>query len=105
DKIVTGVQTCALPICGLAATRNRGALEAANPVVVFLDDDILPEPSYLAEHAAAHRRAPDRHVALGYCPPVVRQGDYHSLALRAWYEDFFRRKAEPAHQWTFFDFS
>jgi GT2 family glycosyltransferase len=90
---------------GLAATRNRGALEAANPVVLFLDDDIMPVPSYLAEHAAAHRRAPDPHVALGYCPPVVRGGDYWSLTIRAWWEDFFRRKAEPGHQWTFFDFS
>jgi hypothetical protein len=72
---------------------------------VFLDDDILPEPAYLAEHAAAHRRAPDPHVALGYCPPVVRGRDYWSLAVRAWWEDLFRRKAEPAHQWTFYDLS
>ncbi len=56
---------------GLAATRNRGVAEAANPVVLFLDDDIVPEPSYLAEHAAAHRRSRDGHVALGYCAPVI----------------------------------
>jgi GT2 family glycosyltransferase len=90
---------------GLAATRNRGAAEAANPVVLFMDDDIVAEPPYLAEHAAAHRRAQDRHVALGYCPPAVTAGDYWSLAVRAWWEDFFRYKAEPAHQWTFYDFS
>ena len=90
---------------GLSATRNRGVAEAANPVVLFLDDDIVPESSYVAEHAAAHRRSRDGHVALGYCAPVIVGHDYRSLALRGWWDDFFQRKAEPAHQWTFFDFS
>ena len=90
---------------GLAASRNRGVAVAAKPVVLFLDDDIMPEPSYLAEHAAAHRRAPAPHVALAYCPPVVRSQDYWALGVRAWWEDFFRRKAETAHQWTFYDLS
>ena len=27
------------------------------PIVVFLDDDMLPETSFLAEHARAHARS------------------------------------------------
>ena len=27
------------------------------------------------------------------------------MSLRAWWEDHFRRKAEPGHQWTFIDFT
>jgi GT2 family glycosyltransferase len=90
---------------GLGPSRNRGVEEAKGPVVVFLDDDIVPEPGFLAEHAEAHRSAPDGHVALGYCPPVVHGHDFWSLYVRGWWEDLFRRKGEPGHQWTFADFS
>jgi GT2 family glycosyltransferase len=89
---------------GIAAVRNTCIRSAANPYVVFLDDDIVPEPSCLAVHAAAHRDAADEHVALGYCPPVVTDGAWWPIAMRAWWEDHFHRKAEPEHEWTYVDF-
>ena len=89
---------------GLAATRNRGAHEAAHPVVVFLDDDIVPEPAFLAEHARAHQSSPDDHVALGAYPAVVTDPSLWGFCVRAWWSDHFRRKAHPQHQWTFADF-
>jgi GT2 family glycosyltransferase len=89
---------------GLAASRNRGARAATHPIVVYLDDDILPTPEFLEEHARAHQRVDD-HVALGYYPPVLEQPTLWGYAVRAWWEDHFRRKAEPGHQWTYIDFS
>jgi GT2 family glycosyltransferase len=89
---------------GLAATRNRGTREAANPIVVFLDDDIVPERDFLAAHGDAHRRR-DEHVALGYYPPVIDEPSLWAYTVRAWWEDHFRRKAERVHQWTYIDFS
>ena len=89
---------------GLAASRNRGAWEATKPVVVFLDDDTVPVSNFLAEHARAHREAADQHLALGYYPPAVKGGNLWGLVLRAWWEDHFRRKTEPHHQWTYIDF-
>jgi GT2 family glycosyltransferase len=92
---------------GLAASRNRGGREASAPVVVWLDDDIVPEPAFLAEHAAAHRVAADEHVALGSYPPA-RQGpdtNLFSLANRQWWLDYFRRRADPDRPWTFVDFA
>jgi GT2 family glycosyltransferase len=89
---------------GAAAARNAGATEAVNPIVAFLDDDIVPETAFVAEHAAAHRTGSDR-VIVGYCPPVIERNDLWSMSLRAWWEDHFRRKAEPGHQWTFIDFT
>lgn len=89
---------------GLAATRNRGAREATHEIVVFLDDDIVPEPGFLAEHARAHQGR-DGHVALGYYPPVLAEQSLWAYAIRAWWEDHFRRKAEPAHQWTYIDYA
>jgi hypothetical protein len=93
------------PHRGLAATRNAGARHAQNPIVVFLDDDIVPEPGFLSAHAAAHRDSPDDHVALGHYPPATREGGLWALSVRNWWEDYFRRKAEPGHVWTFMDLS
>ena len=89
---------------GVAAARNRGAHEASHPIVVFLDDDIVPERAFLHEHAAAHARR-EPHVALGYYPPLIAQPGLWPYAVRAWWEDHFRRKADPDHRWTYIDFS
>jgi GT2 family glycosyltransferase len=97
---VTIVET---PGVGVAVARNRGVAEAAEPIVLFLDDDILPEADCLAVHAQAHGRAPAGHVALGYCPPAVGDAWYGQM-LRAWWEDHYRRKLEPRHRWTYYDF-
>ncbi|HEX9097385.1 MAG TPA: glycosyltransferase [Candidatus Dormibacteraeota bacterium] len=40
---------------GPAAARNRGLAEAAEPFVLFIDDDVLPAPSLVRQHAEAHR--------------------------------------------------
>jgi len=93
------------PNRGLAASRNRGAAEAQHPIVVFLDDDIVPVAGFLAEHARAHRDSRDDHVALGYCAPVIAGDGLWALTLRALREDHFRRKLHPHHQWSFVDVS
>jgi glycosyltransferase involved in cell wall biosynthesis len=87
---------------GVAVARNLGVENATAPVVLFLDDDTVPEPGCLAPHAAAHAASADRAV-LGYCPPVLRE-DWLGMFLRQWWEDHYRRKREPNHRFTFFDF-
>ena len=47
------------PTTGLSQARNRGALEATAPVVLFMDDDALAEPQLLATHLGAFQ---DEHV-------------------------------------------
>jgi GT2 family glycosyltransferase len=89
---------------GLAASRNRGAREARHEVVVWLDDDIVPEPGFLEAHAAAHDHAKEPHVALGYYPPVRPARTLWAIQLRAWWEAHFRAKAEPDHRFRFTDF-
>lgn len=39
---------------GPAAARNKGLELAAEPFALFLDDDVLPEPSLMRRHADAH---------------------------------------------------
>ena len=44
---------------GASAARNAGWRAAVAPLVLFLDDDVLPEPALVAEHLAWHARHPD----------------------------------------------
>ncbi|MFN8222210.1 MAG: glycosyltransferase [Gaiellales bacterium] len=78
---------------GVAIARNRGVERASGDVVVFLDDDVVPHVDCLARHAVGHASG-EADILLGYAPPVVGD-DWWSLVLRAWWEDHFRRKADP----------
>lgn len=52
---------------GMAAAKSLGVFVACTAIVVFLGDDVVPEPDFLVMHLAAHLASPDRAVAvLGY---------------------------------------
>lgn len=51
---------------GAAAARNRGAEAAANDILLFLDDDMIPEPDLLEQHARLHRDG--AHAVIGNTP-------------------------------------
>lgn len=43
---------------GLARARNAGIACARGERIIFIDDDVLPIPAFVAAHMAAHRHAP-----------------------------------------------
>jgi len=53
---------------GPGQARNRGVLLARGLFVVFIGDDTVPEPAFLAEHARIHRDSSDNPLlaCLGY---------------------------------------
>ena len=54
------------PNGGAADARNRGAAEAGNDVILFLDDDMICEPNLVREHARLHLDGAD--AAIGDTP-------------------------------------
>jgi glycosyltransferase involved in cell wall biosynthesis len=53
------------PNRGPAAARNTGIEKAEGEFVVFIDDDVVPEPQLLSEHARSHREADADVVVFG----------------------------------------
>jgi glycosyltransferase involved in cell wall biosynthesis len=57
---------------GPGVARNLGAVEARHPFVLFLDDDVVPRPRLVAEHARGHGTAANRVVIGPMLEPPVR---------------------------------
>jgi glycosyltransferase involved in cell wall biosynthesis len=49
---------------GLARGRNAGIAASSGERIIFIDDDVLPAPSFVAEHLATHAEHP-QHVVRG----------------------------------------
>ena len=50
---------------GLAAGRNAGIARTTGERIIFIDDDVLPIPTFVAEHLRSHDRYPQRVVRGG----------------------------------------
>jgi glycosyltransferase involved in cell wall biosynthesis len=57
---------------GPAAARNAGIRKAGGEFIVFIDDDVVPEPQLLGEHARSHHEAAHDVVVLG--PMLTPEG-------------------------------
>lgn len=49
---------------GASAARNVGWRAASAPIILFLDDDVLPEPALIEEHLTWHERYEDGRVGV-----------------------------------------
>jgi len=49
---------------GASASRNTGIDAAHGPLLLFLDDDVVPRPELVREHLAWHARHPERDVGV-----------------------------------------
>lgn len=58
---------------GVAAARNNGFAHAVSDLVLFIDDDVVPQPTLLAEHIRLHREHDRPIVVLG---PMITPADF-----------------------------
>jgi GT2 family glycosyltransferase len=87
------------PNQGPAAARNRGVHEAAAPLILFIDDDVVPEPTLIAEHLRLHAQD-ERAVVIGtlLAPPGFRLNPWtrwEEAILRKQYADMAAGKWAP----------
>jgi GT2 family glycosyltransferase len=66
------------PNQGPAAARNLALAHARGPLILFLDDDVLPSPGLMSAHARAHTETPDeKRVVIGTLrPPAARRSPW-----------------------------
>jgi GT2 family glycosyltransferase len=91
------------PSSGAAAARNCGAALASGSLLLFLDDDVEPEPGVLRAHVALHDAQPDT-IGIGYLPPIVEQRGFMGVSLRGWWESMYDGPRRPHHRYTYRDF-
>jgi len=92
-----------LPGQGPACARNAGVSVAQAPLLLFLDDDVEPEPELVAAHVAAHEASVPRAVVGAYPPFPHASPDPFRLEARSWWLTHFDELAREGHRATFRD--
>ena len=89
---------------GQAAARTAGSQLASTPVLLFLDDDIIPARGLVEAHLRRH--ASGEALAVFGAARVLRDGSggLYQTILWAWWEDAYYTRALPGRQPGYRDF-
>lgn len=77
------------PHRGPAVARNLGARSARGALLLFLDDDVVPDPHLVQAHLDAHQANPDSVVLGPYWPCLQPGADCFRVMQHAWWNDKF----------------
>lgn len=104
------LRAIAIEQASASLARNTGASNGRAPIVIFLDDDIMPDPWFVKEHVAAHEMSASEpeggshRVVMGYLPARLQpQRDWFAIVLRGWWEAMFDRMRDPGHRFAYSD--
>jgi GT2 family glycosyltransferase len=74
---------------GPAAARNAGIQKAGGEFIVFIDDDVVPEPQLLEEHARSHHEADHDVVVLG---PLLTPEGFEMAPWVRWEQEMLTKQ-------------
>lgn len=80
---------------GAASARNRGVGSARAPLILFLDDDMVPDPRCLEAHLAAHRAHPGALVLGGLPVHESSPRSFLTEGLSGWARRRHERLSRP----------
>ena len=93
------------PASGPAAARNAGLAAATGRLVCFLDDDIIPDPGWVAAFVGNVRVGDTRVFHMGYCPHAPSSIKTHLDHRNAnWYQGRIDAIRKPGYEPRFTDF-
>jgi len=88
---------------GPSVARNNGASKASAELLIFLDDDVVPQPQFLEAHIESHCGS-SHSIVIGYYPPLLEnQSGYFRTELRDWWEIRFQKMRYPGHRYSYSD--
>lgn len=92
-----------LPGLGAGAARNRGAAHAQSDLLLFIDDDVAPEPELVAGHLRSHQAASNGVVIGPY--PTAAEGNVSFLHImtRLYWSDKFAEMESDGHRFSYRD--
>ena len=76
---------------GAAAARNTGIKAASGELILFLDDDVVPEPRLLAEHLRLHAAFAPPIIVLG---PMLTPTDFKMAPWVQWEQAMLEKQYE-----------
>ncbi len=74
---------------GASEARNLGAREAAAPLVLFLDDDMVADPRLVERHLARHASLAGPTAVVGAYPPAPPSPSLAARSTAIWWSDTF----------------
>jgi glycosyltransferase involved in cell wall biosynthesis len=83
---------------GVAATRNHGIQRAQGKIILFLDDDVVPIPEFIAEHLTAHEKVGENYVVIG---PMLTPPDFRPFPWVMWSHEQLREQYEAMNAGVF----